>query len=699
MRSVPSESPKATSELGRLKEELAHVQRMLDRRIREQTVVPEEQSRSLLQAVLDATAAGVLAVDSKGHIQSFNRRFAELWGLPESVLQSRETRETIRFVLPQLKDPEGFRKRVEEINAEPGATCHDTVELADGRVFERHSLPQSLGEAFVGRVWSFRDVTDRVRAERALRQSEELFKVAFFGIPDLAAIVDLETGRFLEVNDGCERVLGWRREEVLGRTAAELPIWGSRAERARVIHLVEKTREGEIPELEYDILRSDGQPCRVAGSARMVEFGGRKGAVLLLRDISERRRLEENLRRLNLELERRVRERTAQLEREILEHRRAEESLRQSEHKYRELVQSANSIILRWDTQGRVTFLNEFGQNFFGYREEDLLGRSIVGTIVPRTDTSGGNMAELISRIAAHPDEFIVNENENVRSSGERVWIAWTNRPVLDPAGRLVELLSVGNDITPLKTIERELVKAKEAAESADRLKSAFLATMSHELRTPLNSIIGFTGILLQGLAGPLNAEQANQLGMVQTSARHLHALINDVLDLSKIEAGQLRIARAPFDFRESATKVFQALEPLARKKGLRLRLRLAPEVGLLESDQRRVEQVLLNLLGNAIKFTEHGEVEVASEVEGGQLETSVHDTGIGIKPEDQAILFRPFQQVDSGLTRKHEGTGLGLSICAKLLALLGGTIHVCSAFGEGSTFTFRLPLRAGASP
>jgi signal transduction histidine kinase len=312
---------------------------------------------------------------------------------------------------------------------------------------------------------------------------------------------------------------------------------------------------------------------------------------------------------------------------------------------------------------------------------------------VPETESSGRNLVDLMAKISTRPGDYVINENENVRKDGERVWISWTNRPVTDEAGRLVELLSVGNDITALKKIERELLYAKEAAESADRLKSAFLATMSHELRTPLNSIIGFTGILLQGLAGPLNGEQAKQLGMVQQSARHLHALINDVLDLSKIEADQLKIDRAPFDYRKSAALVVREMEPLAKEKGLSMWLQLAPEVGMITSDRRRVEQVLMNLVSNAIKFTEQGEVEISCAVRDGQVETSVRDTGIGIKPEDRSLLFRPFQQVDVGLTRTHEGTGLGLSICRKLLDLLGGSITFSSTFGVGSVFTFRLPL------
>jgi PAS domain S-box-containing protein len=398
---------------------------------------------------------------------------------------------------------------------------------------------------------------------------------------------------------------------------------------------------------------------------------------------------------------------------------RAESALRESEQNYRELVEHANSIILRWRNDGRITFLNEFGQRFFGYSAEEAIGRHVMGTIVRSTDSDGRDLAELMDRICADPAAFEQNVNENMRRNGDRVWIAWTNRIVQDAQGRVEEILSIGQDITGLKRAEEEirelnaglerrvaertaeLAVARDHAEAADRLKSAFLATMSHELRTPLNSIIGFTGIMLQELAGPLNAEQAKQLEMVRESSRHLLALINDVLDISKIEAGQLEVSSEPFDLRVSIEKAISLVQPLADKKGLALRTTLAPQIGEVVSDPRRVEQVLINLLNNAIKFTDEGSVTLTADMVPGTSRTApsavriaVADTGIGIRPEDLTKLFQPFRQVDTGLARQHEGTGLGLAICRRIADLLGAEISATSQWGEGSVFTFTLPTR-----
>ncbi|NNE31925.1 MAG: PAS domain-containing protein [Winogradskyella sp.] len=238
-----------------------------------------------------------------------------------------------------------------------------------------------------------------------------------------------------------------------------------------------------------------------------------------------------------------------------------------------------------------------------------------------------------------------------------------------------------------------ELKKEKVKAQSADLMKSAFLATMSHELRTPMNSIIGFTGILLKELAGPLNDEQKKQLNMVKNSGSHLLGLINDILDISKIEAGKLKVSFYAFNYLEALEKTIDFVKPQAEAKGLKIRTELSELDITLVSDIRRVEQVLLNLLSNAIKFSKEGIITVKIAVEDQLLITEVIDQGIGISQDDIVKLFMPFIQLEAGLNRNHDGTGLGLAISKSLVEKLGGSIEVKSEIGKGSNFTFKLPL------
>nr|QNO46565.1 sensor histidine kinase RcsC [Methanosarcinales archaeon ANME-2c ERB4] len=238
-----------------------------------------------------------------------------------------------------------------------------------------------------------------------------------------------------------------------------------------------------------------------------------------------------------------------------------------------------------------------------------------------------------------------------------------------------------------------ELREAKEDAEHANQIKSIFLASMSHELRTPLNSIIGFTGVILQGLAGELNVEQRTQLGMVYASSKHLLALINDLLDISKIESGELEPDLEEFNLAEAGMEVRNSLKLKAEDKGLKLILEM-PDINVM-SDERRFKQILVNLVNNAIKFTEEGAVEVKVIEKDNSIEVIVKDTGVGIKKEDIQKLFAPFTQLEYAVS-EEKGTGLGLYLARNLVRLLNGDIRVESEYGKGSIFTLTLPLKHG---
>jgi PAS domain S-box-containing protein len=509
----------------------------------------------------------------------------------------------------------------------------------------------------------------RREAEETLRREKLFSDTMIASMPGLLYFYDAD-GRFLRWNKNLADATGYTEEELAAMHPLDFIAETARQEVGRAVAEVFERGEAHV---EAPLRARDGTTTPYVFTGRRVEYDGGPCLVGVGIDISERRD--------------------------------AEGRLAESERKYRELVELANSIIVRWDGEGRITLLNEFGQRFFGYTAEEIAGRHVVGTIVPERGTDGRDLRRLVEAICARPEDYARNVNENMRKGGERVWVEWTNRVVHDASGAVTGILSIGTDITDRRRAEAERER-RHRAEAADRVKSAFLATMSHELRTPLNSIIGFTGIVLQGLPGPLNAEQQKQLEMVRGSARHLLALVNDVLDISKIEAGQLEVSRAEVDVHSSVVRVTGLVGPQAAAKSLTLTCELAADLGTIAADARRFEQILLNLLSNAIKFTEHGGVTVcataiadlrteeaatgSSPVPGVRI--TVTDTGIGIRAQDLPALFQPFRQIDAGLSRRHEGTGLGLAICRRLASLMGGDVRAESVWERGSTFTVLLP-------
>ena len=367
-------------------------------------------------------------------------------------------------------------------------------------------------------------------------------------------------------------------------------------------------------------------------------------------------------------------------------------ALKQSEEKFARAF-NANPALMALSTVEEGTYLdvNETFVQTLGFAREEVIGRTSRELDVFADYAARDEVRALLAR-----DGRVKDFQIGVRTrSGEILDGLFSVEPIRIGGRDLI--LTVMLDITARVRTERQLQEAKEAAEAADRLKSAFLATMSHELRTPLNSIIGFTGILRQGLSGPVNHEQARQLDVIASSAGHLLKLIHDVLDISRIEAGQLDLDIGPVAVRGLIDKTAASVQPLARDKGLDLRVRVDEDVTVAHADERRVEQILLNLLSNAVKFTERGGVTVRCARAGDHVRIEVADTGIGIAPESLPQLFQPFRQIDSELSRRYEGSGLGLSICKRLAGLMGGDIGVDSAPGRGSTFWYTVPAGEAA--
>jgi PAS domain S-box-containing protein len=405
----------------------------------------------------------------------------------------------------------------------------------------------------------------------------------------------------------------------------------------------------------------------------------------------------------------------------VHEWRKTEKFLRDSEIKYRELVENANSIILKMDTLGNITFFNNFAERFFGFSKNEIIGESVIGTIVPYQDTAGNDLDVMIKGIVSNPENYAYNENENTRKSGEKVWVAWANRPIFDEENNLTGVLCIGTDLTiqkqaesrlqrlnqeleervtqrttELVTMNQQLETAKEKAELANQAKSSFIANMSHELRTPLNAILGFSQLMSRSTN--LDADQRENIQIINRSGEYLLGLINNVLAIAKIEAGKTSFNRRNFNLYQLLGDIEDLFHLKAENQGLTLNFEWsASEIPqYVNTDEMKLRQVLINLLSNSLKFTEHGAIAVTVEAVSQsplQLRFSVADTGVGMATEELDKLFEAFYQTRSG-QESQEGTGLGLAISYKFVQLMGGNLTAESQLGLGTTFIFTIPMQ-----
>lgn len=435
----------------------------------------------------------------------------------------------------------------------------------------------------------------------------------------------------------------------------------------------------------------------IAATAALVFF--RKYQALLNRlnvDLEKLQQAQQDLQAAHDGLERRVQERTVELVKvneelreEIQERVRAEAAGRASEGRYRELVENANSIILRMNPAGEITFFNEFAQSFFGYPEAEILGRNIVSTIVPPTDTAGRDLAAMIAEIGQRPECFSNNENENITRHGERVWIAWTNKGILDEAGAVREILCIGNDITPLKQAEALAAQKTKELERSNADLEQFAYTVSHDLQSPLTVIGGFAQLLAKHSQGKLDDKEEEFLVQIQDGVKRQQRLINDLLEYSRVTTQGK--AFSAVDCNTLLQQVLIDLSLIVQEKRAVVTSDPLPTV---MADASQLGRVFQNLIGNALKFCqgECPQVQIGAAHQDREWRFWVRDNGIGIAPKDCNRIFQMFERLHS--SSKYAGTGLGLAICRKIVERHGGRIWVEPAPGQGSTFYFTLPDR-----
>jgi len=464
-------------------------------------------------------------------------------------------------------------------------------------------------------------------------------------------------GSVVSWSPAAQALFGLSHEAAVGRTLAELIV-------PPELHADEAAARREALEHgseRFDVLRlrGDGVPLYVNCSTRAVH-DAQSGQLLLLSHMTDTTRWRAR-RDADLVLAR-----------------------------FQGVLELAPDAIVIVNATGRIVLFNAQATALFGYAASEMIGEPIERLLPQRLRVGHVGLRAGYTSAPRMRPMGEGRELHGLRASGEEFPVEISLSPIDTDAGRLV--MSAIRDISERRRIERTLQEKNVELERASRAKDRFLATMSHELRTPLNAIIGFTGLMLMRLPGPLTADQEKQLTLVQSSGRHLLSLINDLLDLAKIESGTVTLQLEDVPVGAALDDVAQTLRPVAQVKGLALAVLPVDPALQVRADRRGLQQILINLANNALKFTPNGGVTLSAEVDGDAVRLAVVDTGIGISEADRQRLFQAFTQVgDARMHGKIEGTGLGLHLSAKLAALMDGRVDVDSELGVGSRFTLRL--------
>jgi PAS domain S-box-containing protein len=533
--------------------------------------------------------------------------------------------------------------------------------------------------------------------EKTLRKSETEYRTIFENT-GCATIISEEDTTIALANAEFEKLAGYGKEELEDRKSWTEFIVSDDLEKMRIYHTLRISDPQSAPRnYETRFISKEGRIRDIFMTVAIIP--GTKKSVLSFMDITERKQAEREGYKLNEELEERIKERTRQLEAinemvKILSEREA--ALKESEERYRTLVENVNIGVYRVTsgTQGRFIQLNPAIVKMFGYESIEELMKVPV-SLTYQDPEEMRKFGGKIKRFGFVKDE----ELQLQKKDGTPIWASATAIAQYDDKdGKIKWVDGVIEDITERKHAEEELRKAKEEAEAANRAKSDFLASMSHEIRTPLHAILGMAELLSET---PLTPEQQKYVEVFKNAGENLLNVINDILDLSKVEAGHLELECTDFDLAEIVEKTGEVLAMHAHEKGIELFCHILPDVPVnLIGDPIRLRQILVNLIGNAVKFTEKGEIVVkvrnqepqSGKPEHGEIAEllfSVSDTGIGIPKDKIDMIFEKFTQVDSSTTRKYGGTGLGLSISKRLVELMGGRIWMESETGSGTTVSF----------
>jgi PAS domain S-box-containing protein len=614
----------------------------------------EEQYRMLLDAIPDYA---IFMMDLEGRIVSWNAGAERIKGYTAEQIIGRN----FSCFFPPEELESGRPEQVLRLTAASGRHEEQGMRVRrDGSRFLASLTFTALRDSG-GTLRGFSEFSHDL-SESA--KSEARYRGLLEAAPDAMVVVD-ERGEIVLLNVQAEKQFGYRRDELVGQKVTNIIPEGfaerlmADGTRSAAEALAQQIGTG----IELRALRKDGSEFPIEIMLSPLESVEGVLVTAAIRDISVRKD--------------------------------AEIHLAQMEERYRGLLEAAPDAMVVVNQLGEIVLLNVQAEKQFGYRRDELVGQK-VKNIIPE-----GFAERLIADgLRSAADALAQQMGTGIELAGRRkdgsgFPIEIMLSPLESSDGILVT--AAIRDITDRKQSEHALQEKNAEMERATQAKDRFLASMSHELRTPLNGIIGFAEFLSDGKPGSLNEKQKEYLEDILASGRHLLQLINDVLDMVKVQAGKLKLNNESFNLRDAMDEVFAVVRPLAVNKHIEMTMTIAPELRTVMLDQQRFRQILYNLLSNAIKFTdEGGRVSIDGVADGAdRFLLSIHDSGIGISPEDMPRLFTEFEQLETGTDRRYGGTGLGLALTREFVSVMGGTIDVVSQIGRGSTFSVILPLMA----
>ncbi|MEX1055556.1 MAG: PAS domain-containing sensor histidine kinase [Rhodothermales bacterium] len=493
-------------------------------------------------------------------------------------------------------------------------------------------------------------IQDQKRAGVVGREPRSLLYKIFHASPAPISISRLSDGTLVDVNEEWSLFTGYSPSEAVGRSSTDLGLWSDAGVFATLQAIVNS--ENSAHEKELGVKTKDGRQKTVLWSAQRIDVEGEPCILTVMSDITERNR--------------------------------SISALQESERRFRVVADSAPVLIWMSDENIRRTYVNKPWIEFTGLPLEEHLGRGWMASIFADDLETFLKKYEESHR---KREPFAV-EYRLRRHDGEYRWMLDKGVPRSRADGSFAGYVGSCVDINEQKETQKKLLEAKEYAEETAKLKSTFLTNMTHEIRTPLTVILGFTSILRQGV----RVEYQRFVNLIERSGRRLLLMLDSMLDLAQLEAGSLEIDQQKYNVGEIVEGVVAMLAPIIEEKGLTLNLSLPAERCYARVDHAVLTRVLNNMLDNAVKFTDEGEINIALEKRGPDIHITLQDTGIGIEQRFLAHVFDPFVQESSGLDRTHQGSGLGLAVSKRLLELMGGTVRVESSKGEGSVFTIILP-------